>query len=710
MDKEERGDGLQGENGPRNDGSEIEVVYDLKEQNVDRATWGGKVEFMMACIGYAVGLGNVWRFPNLCFRNGGGAFLIPYCLMVAVIGLPLFFLEFAFGQFASLGPIEIWSISPLFKGIGYSMVLISWVLCAYYNVIVARCMFFFGASFQSELPWSNCNNTWNTPSCLEFVTICTYTCTFSYIYSEIIIFFHYLDGTNRTTPSQEYYQHFVLEFSGSLNDFGFPVWKMVLALMACWIIVCIALIKGVQSLGKVSYFTAIFPYVVLFSMFVRACMLEGAMDGLYYYLKPDWAALLNFSVWTDAATQIFFSLSVCNGGLIAMSSFNKFKNNCYHDSVIIVIINCLTSVFSGLVVFANLGHMALKKNVPITEVANEGSGLVFVVYPEALLQMPGSIFWSIIFFLMMLTLGLGSQFSMTECVLSGLQDLLVRRKILKTHLSTKMFRVGMCVLNFLLGIPMVCRGGSDLLDLIDTVFSSYPLLFVALCEIITVSYLYGINQFKKDVALMIKSKPNWYWRINWLALTPAVTLILLILTLSQQNPQLAKYPAAWQIFAQCIASLVVSVIPIYFLVSYCRNGGLIVLRELLKPKQKWGPANKSDREEFHNMIRSNDSVRQSKMVSKVSNKSFIQMVGGTTGAGSTYNISSSIISRNGGFGLTATDELGGSGFYQSKLSIADKIAEQYTKSLVKTNPELASLLINPNVSTFQIVVCIPGIE
>ncbi|KAM7535590.1 hypothetical protein Aperf_G00000091604 [Anoplocephala perfoliata] len=160
------------ENNPKgdenNDGDmEMQVTYQ-QSKPINRVTWGGKIEFVLSCISYAVGLGNVWRFPYLCHKNGGGAFLVPYVIMLAFVGLPLFFLEFAFGQFASLGPISIWSVSPLFKGIGYAMVAVTWIITLYYNVIVAQALLYLFYSFSRELPWTFCNNTWNDPgTCLD---------------------------------------------------------------------------------------------------------------------------------------------------------------------------------------------------------------------------------------------------------------------------------------------------------------------------------------------------------------------------------------------------------------------------------------------------------------------------------------------------------------------------------------------------------------
>lgn len=147
---------------------------------------------------------NYRALNNFVLSTFSGAFLIPYVIMLVCLGLPIFFLEFAFGQFASLGPISIWSISPLFKGsalfkkciiwnfefmllflfrclpgVGYAMTIVSWYISLYYNVIIATAFFYLFASFTSELPWSSCDNPWNNRS----------TC--------------YVIGTNLTIPINE---------------------------------------------------------------------------------------------------------------------------------------------------------------------------------------------------------------------------------------------------------------------------------------------------------------------------------------------------------------------------------------------------------------------------------------------------------------------------------------------------------------------------
>ncbi|KAH6932031.1 hypothetical protein HPB50_002583 [Hyalomma asiaticum] len=143
----------------------------LGRKSGDREVWGKKADFLLSVIGFAVDLSNVWRFPYLCYAYGGGAFLVPYLIMLAVGGIPLFFMELALGQYHRKGAITCWGrLVPLFKGtagVGYTVVMIAFYVDFYYNVIIAWALYYLVASFTSELPWTNCNNSWNTDHCLE---------------------------------------------------------------------------------------------------------------------------------------------------------------------------------------------------------------------------------------------------------------------------------------------------------------------------------------------------------------------------------------------------------------------------------------------------------------------------------------------------------------------------------------------------------------
>ncbi|KAJ4451056.1 hypothetical protein ANN_02493 [Periplaneta americana] len=235
-------------------------------------------------------------------------------------------------------------------------------------------------------------------------------------------------GGNEPLGSLKASKRRVLGLSSGIEETGEIRLSMALCLLLAWIIVFLCLCKGVQSSGKVVYFTALFPYVVLVILFVRGVSLPGASTGILFYLTPDWHRLANAQVWGDAAVQIFFALSPAWGGLITLASYNKFTNNCYNcfhfnrDSLIVAISNILTSFFAGLVIFSVIGFLAHELEVEVKKVVDQGAGLAFIVYPEVVARLPVSPLWSLLFFVMLLTLGLDSQFALMETVTTAILD------------------------------------------------------------------------------------------------------------------------------------------------------------------------------------------------------------------------------------------------------------------------------------------------
>uniref|UniRef100_A0A8C1VHM7 Transporter n=1 Tax=Cyprinus carpio TaxID=7962 RepID=A0A8C1VHM7_CYPCA len=497
--------------------SEVELIL-VKEQNgvqytnssvvaspssgedVVRETWGKKMDFLLSVIGFAVDLANVWRFPYLCYKNGGGAFLIPYVLFLFIAGMPLFYMELALGQYNREGAATVWKICPIFKGVGYTVIIIALYVGFYYNVIIAWSLYYLFASLTSELPWLNCDNPWNSPNCTEP---------------------QHINGTflgNRTsyakyknTPAAEFYERRVLHIheSKGINDLGLPRWELTLCLILVVFILCFSLWKGVKSSGKVVYVTATMPYIVLLVLLIRGITLPGAMNGIRAYLHIDLKKLNNPQIYT------FISWIFKN--------YNKFDNNCYRDAILTSSINCITSFFSGFAVFSVLGYMAHQHHVNIKDVATEGAGLVFIIYPEAISTLPGSTFFAIVFFIMLLTLGIDSSMGGMEAVITGLSD---DFKILKRN--RKLFTFAVAFGTFLIALLCITNGGIFVLTLLDRYAAGTSILFGVLIEAIGVSWFYGVDRFSEDIERMMGFKPGIYWRLCWKFVSPAFLLLAVI--------------------------------------------------------------------------------------------------------------------------------------------------------------------------------------
>uniref|UniRef100_A0A8C5CMP8 Transporter n=1 Tax=Gadus morhua TaxID=8049 RepID=A0A8C5CMP8_GADMO len=507
----------------------------------ERETWTRQMDFIMSCVGFAVGLGNVWRFPYLCYKNGGGVFLIPYLLIVLVGGIPIFFLEIALGQFMKAGSINVWNIAPLFKGLGYASMVIVFFCNTYYIMVLAWGFYYFIKSFNSVLPWSTCDNEWNTP---------------------------------RHSPIVEFWENKVLGISEGLDHPGRMNWEMLLCLVAVWILVYFCVWKGVKSTGKIVYFTATFPYVVLVILFIRGVTLPGAYDGIMYYIKPDWSKL--GEVWIDAGTQIFFSYAIGLGALTALGSYNRFNNDCYRDAFMLALINSGTSFFAGFVVFSILGFMAAEQGVHISQVAESGPGLAFIAYPKAVSLMPVAPVWAALFFFMLLLLGLDSQFVGVEGFVTGMLDLYPGRSY---HRYKREIAVAICCfLCFIIDLSMITQGGMYVFQLFDYYSASgMTLLWQAFWECIVVSWVYGADRFMDDVARMIGYRPFPWMKWCWSFITPCVCMGIFLFHLVNYKPltynNVYVYPWWGEVIGWCLALSSMLCIPVSVLYKLFRAKG-----------------------------------------------------------------------------------------------------------------------------------------
>uniref|UniRef100_A0A8D3CC58 Transporter n=1 Tax=Scophthalmus maximus TaxID=52904 RepID=A0A8D3CC58_SCOMX len=478
-----------------------------------REKWASKLDFVLSVAGGFVGLGNVWRFPYLCYKNGGGAFLIPYFIFLFGGGLPVFFLEVALGQFTSEGGITCWEkLCPIFTGIGYASIIIVSLLNIYYIVILAWGVYYLFQCFQPELPWAKCNQPWNTDRCIEDT------------YRKNKTLWLASNASNFTSPVTEFWEHNVLGISNGIEDIGPVKWDLALCLLLVWVICFFCIWKGVKSTGKVVYITATFPFIMLIVLLIRGVTLPGASAGIKFYLYPDLARLKDPDVWIDAGTQIFFSYAICLGAMTSLGSYNKYKYNCYRDCLLLGALNSGTSFVSGFAIFSVLGFMAQEQGVDIADVAESGPGLAFIAYPKAVTMMPFPTVWAILFFIMLLLLGLDSQFVEVEGQITSLVDLYP--SFLRKGYRREIFIAIVCCISYLLGLTMVTKGGMYVFQLFDFYAASgVCLLWVAFFECIAVAWVYGVDNFYDALEDMIGYRPNAWMKWSWTIITPLLCAV-----------------------------------------------------------------------------------------------------------------------------------------------------------------------------------------
>ncbi|KAI5651870.1 sodium:neurotransmitter symporter family domain-containing protein [Phthorimaea operculella] len=566
------------------DGNDEKLEKDGDKEEPERVMWGNQIEFVMSCISTSVGLGNIWRFPFVAYENGGGAFLIPYIIVLLLIGKPMYYLEGVIGQFSSRNSVKVWSMSPAMRGTGYAQAGVCGYILSYYVSIVALCMYYLVMSFQSELPWSVCQPDW--PNCVP--------ASASAAEGDIIV-------ENGTSSAEYYFVRTVLQqIDGIENGLGgAPIWYLTLALFVSWLIIFGIISRGVKSTGKAAYFLAIFPYVVMIILLITTLLLPGSGDGILFFLTPQWEKLLDINVWYRAVTQVFFSLSVCTGAIIMFSSYNGFRQNVYRDAMIVTTLDTFTSLLSGATIFGILGNLAYNLNRPVENVVGAGgTSLAFVSYPDAISKTFQPQLFSVLFFTMMTVLGVGSSVALMQTLNTVMMDAFPRVKVIVMGAIC-------CTCGFLVGLIYVTPGGQYVLELVDHYGATFLCLFTAIVETVGVCWIYGLENLCLDIEFMLNMKTSVYWRFCWGIITPGILIIVFIFALiSSEEPVFGEdyvYPFAGYAsgYAMMFAGIIMVPIFMFFVIRKNRTGHFMTtIKKAFHAKPSWGPRSLATRREW----------------------------------------------------------------------------------------------------------------
>lgn len=446
-----------------------------------RELWSSKRAFILASIGSAIGLGNLWRFPFKCYENGGGAFLVAYFIALFIAGIPVLLLEISLGhKFGLAAPGAFKKVKKKFEFLGWWAVLIGFCVVTYYAVIMAWSLLYGAFSVSGK---------WGTDA----------------------VSFFYNDFLKLTESPHQL---------GSINPL------ILIGLVVCWILIMFSIWKGAKTVGKVVYATVALPWILLIVFVIRGVTLPGAGIGILYYIKPVFVKLLEPSVWMAAFGQIFYSVSIGFGIMIAYASFLPKKSDILGSAYIIGISDALTAFVGGFAVFGTLGYYANLKGLPIEQVLKGGPGLAFCTYPEVISHLPFAQIFGILFFLMLMTLAIDSAFSLVESFAASLED-----KFGIKHRTANFIASGA---GLLIGIIFTFGAGLYWLDITDHFLEHFGLIPVVLLECIVIGWFYKTNKLRKHLNDVShgRLKGWWVWFIK--IVIPVILLTLFITQLIKE--------------------------------------------------------------------------------------------------------------------------------------------------------------------------------
>jgi len=448
-----------------------------------RSVWGSKAGFLLAAIGSAVGLGNIWRFGYMAYKNGGGAFLVPYAVALVLAGIPLMILEYALGHREKASPpLAFARISRKWETIGWWMPTVAFFgITLFYATVIGWCMNYFVFSF---------NQAWGA-------------------------------------DTSSFFMDTFLQVSDSPFNLGGIRWPILAGTALTWAITWAICYREVNhGIEKASMI--FMPLLVVLTLIIIgwALQLDGAWPAIKeHYLTARWEKINPFTadgskVWVAAFGQIFFTLSLGFGIMITYASYLPKKTDIVGNALITSVLNCLYSFITGFAVFGTIGFMAASKGVPFGEVITSGPGLAFVVYPEAINQLPaGQTLFGLLFFLVLIMAGLSSAISLVEAFCCSLID--------KFNFSRKKTVTVVCLIGLLGSTIFTTRAGLYILDIVDHFINNYGLVTGGILECLLVGWVLKAVVARRHVNSVGGVKLHKGWELLIKFITPAILIVVI---------------------------------------------------------------------------------------------------------------------------------------------------------------------------------------
>ena len=439
----------------------------------DKNEWGSNLSFLLAMIGSAVGLGNIWRYPYVLYSNGGGAFFIPYIVAILIMGIPFLILEYGVGyNFKSSFPKAVKSISNKWEYLGWFLPVAVFMILIYYSAILGWDGFY--VIISAFKGWGADPNAYFTGSFLQ---------------------------ANDTL--------------GGLGTFvPFVAIAMLVGWVIMWVISHTDLEKGLGRVSKVlvPLLFAIMIFIVLFSL-----TLPGAGIGLAELYNPDWSLLLNFNIWMAAFGQMIFSLSLGMSIAFTYASYTKDDSDLVSNALWVTVANCGFENFAAIGVFSILGYMTLQSGVAVPDLVTQGTGLVFIVYPTVfnVLGDWASVIGPLFFFTVYLA-GLTSILSTIEPLSFSIQN--------KFGWSRNKTMTVLCVFGAAVSMIYATAMGSYILGIADTFVNQIAILIGVIFECIVFAWIFKAENIIPKLNAKSKSIKLGKW---WLVVVKYVLPIFI---------------------------------------------------------------------------------------------------------------------------------------------------------------------------------------
>lgn len=441
-----------------------------------REQWGSRAGFILAAVGSAIGLGNIWRFPYMAYENGGGAFFIPYLFAMITAGIPFMIMEFSLGhKLRGAAPRAFSKVGIKLEWLGWFQVFIATIIAVYYVAVIGWAISYFGHSF---------NQSWGSD-------------TNGFFFGEYLQL-----GDNSPTK---------------LGNLQFHI---AIPMAIAWAITFAAIYTGVKGgIERASKIMMPLLFLLVIALISRIVFLPGALDGLNYLFQPDFSKILDAKVWSAAYGQIFFTLSVGFAIMIAYSSYLPEKSDINNNAFMTVLINCGFSITAGVLIFGVLGYMAQEQAKPLTEVVSAGVGLAFVTIPAAINLLPAPYLLGPLFFLALVVAGLSSHISIIEAVTSAIID--------KLNWSRKKAASVVCGIGFVVSMAFATNGGLLLLDLVDYFINNVALLASCLIELLVIGWLFKAADVRSYANNISEFSIGKWFELCIRFLSPAMLAIIL---------------------------------------------------------------------------------------------------------------------------------------------------------------------------------------